>query len=561
MRRLTPLLMIAAMLFLSQCSSDDGTGPPPPNDETAGTQIATEAFEDLGTALEDMSAMTADELRDVKFDDLRAGFENALDKDADNAIAHLGLSIVELLELNYSPQIWDVIDSFDSWLYGSPAPPGRAPSRQRTLIGRQFSLMVEAPLAVNVRAATSFPPTLTFDRIQQVIGNVILPGLRRAMNHLAIAESHINARLRLRIESEGVVEYVVIDLGEIYVFDASLRALAAGFGMAIARDIDLFGPDGTYGWIDDMEAFSDAYPGGGRCAVSSVETPATPYDSLDLYYVSGYESTHQDSLLIRVLYHNLESRSAFLALRDNGAHLREARLNLLGTLEKLEAGVDFIRNVRDDETEENVIKLTDLTDIDAGLGGPDVPNFAKSFTKIEDVVEFVRSLLTEVVYFSEELGPDRVLFEWHMNLGRQFTNPEPGLKTLLPYHKWDLPVGNWIAAAEDDWSWDNGGYDYYTDVWNGTYCDWHYWSQIGVVTEHWREYSLDPSLEEPILLLDGPDGDPIDMSVERMPYFPDYTFNGLFPDMATRQRWLDLIDILEPSPVAPPSPRTTVSWR
>jgi hypothetical protein len=38
-----------------------------------------------------------------------------------------------------------------------------------------------------------------------------------------------------------------------------------------------------------------------------------------------------------------------------------------------------------------------------------------------------------------------------------------------------------------------------------------------------------------------------------MPYFPDYTFNGLFPDMASRQRWLDLLDILDPQVSPPPS--------
>jgi hypothetical protein len=42
------------------------------------------------------------------------------------------------------------------------------------------------------------------------------------------------------------------------------------------------------------------------------------------------------------------------------------------------------------------------------------------------------------------------------------------------------------------------------------------------------------------------------MEIERLPYFPDYTMNQLFPDMVLRQRWLDLIDILDP-PVQPPA--------
>jgi hypothetical protein len=44
-------------------------------------------------------------------------------------------------------------------------------------------------------------------------------------------------------------------------------------------------------------------------------------------------------------------------------------------------------------------------------------------------------------------------------------------------------------------------------------------------------------------------GNPIDLDVVRFPFFPDYTFNGLFPNM-TRADWLELIDILDPPPGA-----------
>jgi hypothetical protein len=551
MKKLASLLiLLVAMFALSQCSDDNGTAPAP-NDESAGTQIATETFNALGATLDDISNMSSDELRNVSFAPLRNGFENALDKDADNPIGHLGLSIVELLELNYSPDIWGVIDSLGSWLYGPSAVASHAEARQKTLIGRQFSLIVEAPLAVNVRAATSYPPTLTFGHIQQVIEDVILPKLRRAMAHLDVTERHTDAKLRMRIESGGVVEYIVIDLGEIYVFDASLHALAAGFGMAIARDMDLLGPDGTYNWLNELtslEEMTDPW-----CAQAYQLHSATPYDSIDVFYQSNYGSAHADSLFIRILYHNLENRSTFLALRDNGEALQNAGDDLLGTLEKLENGVDFIRNIRENETEENVIKLTDLTDIDASLSGPNVPNFAKNFTKIEDVVEFVRSLLTDVVPFSEELGPNHVTFQWQMNLGRQFTDPEPSLKSLLPYHEWNLPAGNWISVLDQLDRWDTGGSSYYLYVWNGTDCEEFYYPQIGVVNTHWQQFSLEWGQGEPLVLLDGPGGNPIEPSVARMPYFPDYTFNGLFPDMASRQRWLDLLDILDPQVSPPPS--------
>jgi hypothetical protein len=364
--------------------------------------------------------------------------------------------------------------------------------------------------------------------------------------------------IRLRIDDGEVVEYIVIDLGEIYVFDAALHALAASFEMAVAYDVDLYGPDGTYGWVDDLREITDSDYG---CAstydLTPVDSDSVQQYDLDLYYVSGESDAHAESLMVRVLHHNLANRPAFLGLRGDGSVMASAGQDLLGTVGKLEAAVDFIRN-REIETEENVIKLTDLTDIDEGLGDPDVPNFAKDFTTVEDVLDFTRSLLTGVVPFSEELGPDRITFAWTMDLGRLFTSPVANVKTLLPHHRWNLPTGNWISILDYiNYSFDNQGYSYSFDVWDGEGCIWQYVYGIQWITWHTRTYDLDWGGQEPLLLLDGPGGNPIDLDIERFPYFPDYTFNGLFPDMGSRQRWLDLIDILDRDP-QPPPPMTSL---
>jgi hypothetical protein len=539
MRKLITLLMLGAMFAIVGCSSDDETAPPA-NDQTEGNRIATETFNVLGAKLEEVADLGPDQLRDYKFTTIRNGFEEALSKDSDNAIAHLGLSLIELLELNYSQDVWNVVDAFDTWLHGTSYQAERAASRQRTLIGRQFSLLVEAPVAMNTRVMAAFPPELEVNNIQRIIETVILPKLRRAMNHLDVVENHGDMSLKIQVRGGDVPEYIVIDLGEVYVFDASLRALAAGFGMAIAYDMDLYGPDGTYNWVDDMRGFSgdDDW-----CARSYTVTEATPYDALDLYYSWGWGTAQEDSLMMRVFHHNFAERSGFLGLRKGGGVLETARIDLLGTVGKLEDAVDFIRNIREDETEENVIKLTDLTDIDASLGGPETPNFAKSFAKIEDVLDFARSLVTDVVQFSEELGPDNTLFSWKMDLGHLFTDPAANVKSLLPYHRWNLPEGNWISVSQHmNWQYDNYGWSYWFWAWNGEYCADVYLPQIGMVTEWVTQYSMSWGPDEPLVLLDGPNGNPINLEVERFPYFADYTMNGLFPDMASRQRWLDLMD-------------------
>jgi hypothetical protein len=134
-----------------------------------------------------------------------------------------------------------------------------------------------------------------------------------------------------------------------------------------------------------------------------------------------------------------------------------------------------------------------------------------------------------------------------MDLGRQFTSPVTNVRTLLPYHRWNLPTGNWITVEEYmSYEWDNAGWAYYTSVWNGEYCEQVYLENIGLVSVYMRDYNLAWGEGEPLEFLDGPSGNPIDMDIERLPYFPDYTMNELFPDMGSRQRWLDLIDILDP---------------
>ena len=59
------------------------------------------------------------------------------------------------------------------------------------------------------------------------------------------------------------------------------------------------------------------------------------------------------------------------------------------------------------------------------------------------------------------------------------------------------------------------------------------------VAEYRREYRI--IRVDPLEFLDGPGGNPIDLDVVRLPYFPDYTFSGLFPE-ADRQKWLDIMD-------------------
>jgi hypothetical protein len=221
-----------------------------------------------------------------------------------------------------------------------------------------------------------------------------------------------------------------------------------------------------------------------------------------------------------------------------------AHADLLGVLDRLESAATFIRN-RPHETEENVIKLADLTDLDSDLGDPEGPNFAQGWTRIEDVIDFVRDLLSGPMAFNEDLGPNEIPYSFTVDVSALFDSPVGDWNDLLPYHRWNLPAGAWLNVdSVSTWSFDNGGYQWWELVRYGPgscrYVDWPQVNQVSFRTTSW---SFDSG--SVLDLLDGPGGSPIDLDVVRFPYFPDYTFNGLFPNMA-RADWLDLIDILDP---------------
>jgi hypothetical protein len=545
------LILLASTLFI--CCNDnpvtENNAPPP--DPAKADQLATAGFQALGDSITALQDRDSEGLRNVRFDDIREQLESALDYESDNGIAHLGLAIVEILELNYSDEIWEVADSLDAWggTVDDLIPPLSVapPAGRDMLIGRQFELMATLPIAMSTRMAMTFPSNVSIARVQDIITNTVRPALTRSIGHLNIVEGRTGTEIRIHLDDNGVQEDVVIDLGEILLFSAAVHALRFGFSTATAYDVDLWGPDGTYDWLDDLRAYN------GGCAQTwawwvEVTDVGGGVVDLDLAGDVDLYPALVDSIWMDVARYNLEDRDEFLALRGGGSMLSSAHSDLLSMLDRLESAADFIRN-RPHETEENVIKLADLTDLDSDLGDPGGPNFAKNWTRIEDVIDFARDLMTGPMTFTEELGPNEIPYAFTVDLSKLFSSPVGDWSDLLPYHRWNVPPGAWLAVdsvstRETDW----GGYDYFNYVRYGPgTCAWEYWPQVNHVsykTTYWR-FDPDSFFE----LLDGPAGSPIDLDVARFPYCPDYTFGGLFPGMI-RADWVELIDILDPPPGA-----------
>jgi hypothetical protein len=152
------------------------------------------------------------------------------------------------------------------------------------------------------------------------------------------------------------------------------------------------------------------------------------------------------------------------------------------------------------------------------------------------------------------LGPNDVPYTWTFDLSVFFKSPVDDWSDLLPYHRWNLPAGAWLSADSlSTWTYPNWGYEHWEYVRHGVNsCSYDYWPQVGQITYRSQEWHLDA--DSFIEFLDGPNGKPIDLDVARVPYFPDYTFNRLFPDM-DRADWIELIDILDQES------HTTLVWR
>ena len=541
-------LILLTLVFFVQCSDNpvDEEACCSDFDPTVIDSIATSVFEDLGEVVADLGDMDTEDLRNQRFDEQRTEFGKVIVDDPNNAIAHLGLAIIELLELNYDEDIWEMIDSLDSWFDNGdsdggpgPPPPGSV-DRHHTLIGRQFELLVEIPMTMSYQMVADFPPNVTANNIQTIIEDKVIPALDRAIGNITTVENDTDTAIRIGVDFGDGVEYVIIDLGEIYLFDASLRALRAAFGVAIAYDVDLFGPDGTYDWLSEVRDLED--DGGFQGCASYEVIPAGGMNDINLYYEYGRGDAMADSILTVVLHHNLENRTSFLSLRNGGTPMTNAGTDILGTVQKLEASANFIRNIRNDTSSEHVIKLTDLTDLDSELDDPDKPNFAKDFNTVEDVLGFVRDVFSGEVPFTEELGPRSIEYTWKMDLSVLFNSPVQDWNSLLPYHSWDIPQGSWITVTTNPgWVENWGGQDIDFWVFQDGACQMVMFSNVGWVREFYSDYhSIDIG---DMLILEDPDGLEIDPDNE-FPYFPDYTLNGLFPDM-TRIEWENLMDILE----------------
>jgi hypothetical protein len=546
--------LIGFVFLLAHCS-DDTVEPPlveplTPEQLARADSISTNWFMTLYDTMLSLSDYSADDMRDIRFDSMRSGFEQAVGIESGNEMGNLGLALIELLEVNYSDVMWAFVDSLESWVEGDsvfipfPPLPDFSTDRHRTLIGNQFQLMVEMPMLTIARVAAA-PDNISFGTVQDIIADEIIPKLNNAISHMNRIHPSNSDGIRLCFDYDEFPECLRFDMGELMVFSAGFYALRSAMNSAIAYDVDFLGPDGTYEWVRDyLDAEYGDHYGFYQCYRHNlIELGAI--DDLELIWYNSWQEHFAiaDSILVSIAYYNVETRTDFLSLRNGGTPLRNAHADMLMAFTRLEQAAAYIRDPNRDETEENVIKLGDLTDFDSELqNDPDVPNFMQGWNSLEDVIAFGKEFLAGPYEFNEEIGNSDTEYTWRMNISRLFLAPVNDWNSKLPYHRWDLPAGAWILPDTTvDWVDDNGGGSYWFEDMDNN-CEYTQLDNIGTV--YWMTVGRYFNTTDILVLLDGPGGDPINPNTD-FPYFEDYTFNGLFPDMNSHADWQNLYNILK----------------
>ncbi len=509
MRKLAPFLPILILSVTLGCfgSGDDPVTPDP--DLTAAQADSLAGFW-FGAMTVDLGAVEdPEDLQDLDLDAHRAGFQAVLDDYPNHGLANLGMATVKTVEVGADPTLWNALDSLFTEINADRAPRARSAVGQPLV--QQFRLITEAPLLMT-SLNRDFPASLTAPALQRFIHQAMIPKVTDILDHIQAAENDTDFSYEFTIDEDSYE----VDLGEIYLLDAVVQGLRAGLRMTLPYDLDIEHPTLGYDWLlmlGDDEQFD----------YQLVEVP----DDGDSLFVQHRSTAQSAVLAMEMLEFQLAPGSDFLTLREisDGApyegatQLGLAHDDLLGMLGALEDGVAFILAEQDDQTDD-VVPIDLLELINASIAEcADCPG---EWEDIQSVIDWLELLLTEPMDIPLDFG-DRAPSFITIDIAAFFEGGVPDWKDVLPYHSW-RPQATWITTDEWTYPW---------SPWSGEAWIWDNENQEPIIfygIDYVEEYYYNEYLNQPLDLRDGEGGDIIDPEME-MPYFPDYSFGGIFPDM------------------------------
>jgi transcription elongation factor Elf1 len=537
-------------------------------------------------SLED--AETPDDVFNTDFISIRNGFATAVSRQPENAKANVGFIVSSICAVNTSANIKKAIDSIQAYIeavdnyYDSynnewilykkrsnanakrklPGNNQQIPLKKaeikKPLISNVFNrkgiegvgvvLLAESPKIIAAQSEKpSFPSFLTVSFIQKTVEEDIIPRLNdviSACNRLTQNE------MSLVMTAFG--ETFELDKGDILLFEAGIRLVRAGLGLFTTYNMDIQTTDGSsiINLLDDVDdEDADKY-------IYRLQN-----DTLICLWVFNEEK--YTSKITDVVQHNLK-RPDFLKIRRANHEWVYNDLKMVPQL--IKASIQSMK-AETDQQDDDLIPAGEIFNLDADMADISMemveeglsPSLAAKFSSPEALMDFVIELLTKEYTFSETI--DGYDITMTVDLSKWFTNPVSDLKTLFP--KYRLSQAHDRLISYSDKSYGNGGVNYFwadpediIDIPESMIASKYLTSGQYYVTLKenfsvilWIDsaitcvpfYLIDDSGKDLPIWNINYDMDYIQILRECFPYFNDYTFNGFFPRMTTRNSWIDFL--------------------
>lgn len=537
-------------------------------------------------SLED--AETPDDVFNTDFISIRNGFATAVSRQPENAKANVGFIVSSICAVNTSANIKKAIDSIqayieavdnyydsynDEWILNKKRSNANAKRKlpgnnqqiplkkaeiKKPLISNVFNrkgiegvgvvLLAESPKIIAAQSEKpSFPSFLTVSFIQKTVEEDIIPRLNdviSACNRLTQNE------MSLVMTAFG--ETFELDKGDILLFEAGIRLVRAGLGLFTTYNMDIQTTDGSsiINLLDDVDdEDADKY-------IYRLQN-----DTLICLWVFNEEK--YTSKITDVVQHNLK-RPDFLKIRRANHEWVYNDLKMVPQL--IKASIQSMK-AETDQQDDDLIPAGEIFNLDADMADISMemveeglsPSLAAKFSSPEALMDFVIELLTKEYTFSETI--DGYDITMTVDLSKWFTNPVSDLKTLFP--KYRLSQAHDRLISYSDKRYGNGGVNYFwadpediIDIPESMIASKYLTSGQYYVTLKenfsvilWIDsaitcvpfYLIDDSGKDLPIWNINYDMDYIQILRECFPYFNDYTFNGFFPRMTTRNSWIDFL--------------------
>jgi hypothetical protein len=565
-----------------------------PTDIDANANVSDQGIDSMFTTLISRvqgldNAHSREEVAATDFESLRAGFGAAVVAHSHHPKANIGYAVSAILSLNSNAKIHKMIDSLESYIslmdeyYNEPSEPEQpivmekraAGSMQKSrslprslphpsgllskiyerqgLLPAGKTVLAQAPLLFKAQAIKpNFPSFITMSHAQGIIEEDLIPRL----NEVIAATSRLRTLSSMELQFSIDGDEVELDLGDMHIFEAGVRAARAGFAFICIYDMDMHSPDGNRDmrWIDRMINIAE-----------NSSSTTTLYCSLsrDTVYQTYY-STSEPAMdyMVDVLQYNYR-RSGYLGIRHNYFNGVYEDIKAVPTL--IKSGMALIRSETDNQNDDVFIKANildmdeELLDMRATMLEEGITaDLANKFSTPETFMDFISSLLTTPYTFNQTI--DGVNVRMKVDLSKFFTNPPSSLTRNWPKHR--FPSG---ADKKQSYL-----LSHYTDNWyTSSLYLYDFDSLVLTIPQSAILYQTSNNIElkdpitaivtkdsvttsTPMIMVDDQGRDiPYDAyssmfeSEEKLqkgfPYFNDYSFGGIFPEMTSRQKWIDWI--------------------